>query len=177
MTSGSQPTYVVVSGPPGSGKTTLSRQLATVLGLPLVAKDTIKEALMGVLDVPDVAASRALGRAAVAALYAVASESSGAVLESAWQRSAARGDLAALPGRIVEVFCRCDREVAQARYRARAGKRAAGHFDRDRRSSELWNDEVSRPVAGGWAVLEVDTTRAVDIDRLVDAIRTAMASE
>ena len=37
-------TFVVVSGPPASGKTTLARAIAPALGLPLVAKDTIKEA-------------------------------------------------------------------------------------------------------------------------------------
>jgi hypothetical protein len=41
--------FVVVSGPPASGKTTLSRAIAPVLGLPLIAKDTIKQALMTVL--------------------------------------------------------------------------------------------------------------------------------
>ena len=37
---------MVVSGPPASGKTTLSRAIAPVLGLPLIAKDTIKQALI-----------------------------------------------------------------------------------------------------------------------------------
>jgi predicted kinase len=52
-------TFVVVSGPPASGKTTLARAIAPALGLPLVAKDTIKEALMSVLPVPDIETSRA----------------------------------------------------------------------------------------------------------------------
>jgi predicted kinase len=51
-------TFVVVSGPPASGKTTLARQIAPALGLPLIAKDTIKRALMTVLPVPDVETSR-----------------------------------------------------------------------------------------------------------------------
>ena len=91
-------TFVVVSGPPASGKTTLSPAIAPALGLPLIAKDTIKQALMTVLPVPDVAASRVVGRASVAALLAVAAESGGAVLESVWHRSYALDDLRRLPG-------------------------------------------------------------------------------
>ena len=72
--------YVVVSGPPGSGKTTLAAALAPALGLPLIAKDTIKEALMAVLPVPDVVASRTIGTASVAAMLAVAAQAPGGVL-------------------------------------------------------------------------------------------------
>jgi predicted kinase len=79
-------TFVIVSGPPGSGKTTLALALAPALGLPLIAKDTIKEALMSVLPVPDTDSSRSLGRTSVAALYAVAAQTRGAVLESVWHR-------------------------------------------------------------------------------------------
>jgi MoxR-like ATPase len=76
-------TFVVVSGPPASGKTTLARAIAPALGLPLIAKDTIKQALMTVLPVPDIETSRIVGSASVAALLAVAAETAGAVLESA----------------------------------------------------------------------------------------------
>jgi predicted kinase len=69
------PLFVLVSGPPASGKSTLAPLLARELGLPLVAKDTIKDELMGHLPVPDVEASRQLGRAAVAAMLAVAAQS------------------------------------------------------------------------------------------------------
>lgn len=48
------PLFVVVSGPPDSGNATLASPLAVELGLLLVAKDTIKVALMSVLAVPDV---------------------------------------------------------------------------------------------------------------------------
>jgi predicted kinase len=54
--------FVVLSGPPASGKSKLAPPLARALGLPLVAKDTVKDALMSVLPVPDVEASRRLGR-------------------------------------------------------------------------------------------------------------------
>ena len=79
--------FVVVSGPPASGKSTLAPVLARELGLPLVAKDTIKDALMSVLPVPDVEASRQLGRGAVAAMLAVAADSPiGAAVESNFYR-------------------------------------------------------------------------------------------
>lgn len=129
---------------------------------------------MGVLPVPDVAASQQLGRASVAAMLAVAGASPvGAVVESNFRRSVAVADLARLPGTVVEVFCRCEREVAVARYRSRAGSRHAGHFDDVRRSDELWNDEVAEPVAGGWPVLEVDTTAPVDPHPVLDFVRRA----
>jgi len=165
--------YVVVSGPAGSGKTTLATALAPALGLPLIAKDTIKEALMTVLPVPDVAASQTIGRASVAALFAVAAQAPAAVLESVWHRSRSLADLGGLPGNIVEVFCRCDRDVAAQRYDRRAATRAAGHLDAERAADELWNDDVARPVAGGWPVIEVDTTTPVELGPLIAGIRAA----
>jgi predicted kinase len=162
---------VVVSGPPASGKTTLAGALAPALGLPLIAKDTIKEALMTVLPVPDVEASRRIGAASVAALLAVAAQAPGAVLESVWRRSYAAAELARLPGGVVEVFCRCDPAVAARRYALRAGTRDAGHFDAERALAEIWNDEVARPVAGGWPVIEADTSGPVDIGSLAARVR------
>src|SRR5262245_24770411 len=162
------PVFVVVSGPPASGKSTLAPALAGELRLPLVAKDTIKDALMSVLSVPDVDTSRQLGRAAVAAMLAVAAASpSGAVMESTFYRSRAGTEPGRLPGRVVEVFCRVDRDVARLRYQGRAGSRHAGDFDSIRSAEEIWNDEVSEPVAGGWPLLEVDTTEPTDVPEIV----------
>lgn len=155
--------FVVVSGPPASGKSSLAPGLAAELRLPLVAKDTIKDALMAELGVPDIEASRRLGRAAVQTMLAIAAASPvGAVLESNFYRSFAGPELERLPGMVIEVFCRCDRGVAVARYHARAGSRHPGHFDAVRAPDELWNDDISEPVAGGWPVIEVDTNTTID---------------
>ena len=167
--------FVVVSGPPASGKSTLAPALARELALPLIAKDTIKDALMSALPVPDVEASRQLGRASVAAMLAVAAQAPlGAVIESNFYRSEAVERLRALPGAVVEVFCRCDAQVARARYRARAASRHAGHFDSVRTVEELWNDDVAQPVAGGWPLLEVDTNQPVDVAAVVRFVRDSL---
>jgi predicted kinase len=42
----SLPTLVVVSGPPGSGKTTLAHQVARAVGCPVICRDEIKEGMV-----------------------------------------------------------------------------------------------------------------------------------
>jgi ribosomal-protein-alanine N-acetyltransferase len=116
-----------------------------------------------------------LGRAAVQAMLAVSAASPvGAVLESNFYRSHAAVELGRLPGAILELFCRCDGDVAVRRYRDRAGTRHAGHFDHVRSAEELWNAEVGEPVAGGWPVIEVDTNAPVDIAGLASRVRKAL---
>ena len=160
--------YVIVSGPPGSGKSTLAALLADRLELPLFAKDTIKEALMDALGAPDVESSRRLGAAAIRTLLALANENRRGVLESNWRASVALDDLRALSGSVVEVFCDCDTEVSRARYARRGESRHPGHFDAARVDDEsLWAGEASQPLNGGWLVVRVDTSAAVDMDVLL----------
>jgi predicted kinase len=162
--------FVLVGGWPGSGKTTLSRSLATELGLPLLSKDEVKEALMNALGAPsDVEESRRLGRAAVFAVLAAARGCPGAVVDSTWYRYAdalAR----ALPGPIVEVRCRVPLATAQDRYATRI--RDERQLDGLRSSSELWGDEVA-PLGLGH-VLDVDTSGPVDVAEVAAACRTLL---
>lgn len=166
------PLFVVVSGPPASGKSTVAPVIARGLGLPLLAKDVIKEALFEVLGAGDVQESRRLGTAAVGVMLALAEfMPAGAVFESNFYRRRARPLLSALPGKVVEVFCRCERDVAEERYRRRASTRAAGHFDDQRQPEELWDEDISNPVAGGWPVVEVDTNGPLDAAALLGRLR------
>lgn len=67
---------LVITGLPGVGKTTLARLLARRYGLPLLAKDTIKEPLLDVLEgaPPDRERSRLLSNASFAVLFGLARE-------------------------------------------------------------------------------------------------------
>ncbi|ROR92286.1 AAA family ATPase [Nocardioides aurantiacus] len=168
--------YVVLTGPPASGKSTLAAALAVELGLPLLAKDTLKQGLVDVLGAADVAISRALGRAAVVALLAVAREARSGVLDSVWvDRARALEQLGEL-GVDVEVHCRVDVPTLRERYAARAATKGPGHFDADRPEDELWPPEARAPLAGGWPVVEVDTSAPVDVPALARDVIAIVAS-
>lgn len=170
----SAPLFVVVSGAPATGKSTLGPSLARELGLPLVAKDTIKEALMSVLPVPDVGTSRLIGRASMVAVFAVAAASSiGAVIEANFHKSLSTPAIEALPGCVVEVSCTCSAQTARQRFTLRAAGRHPGHFDSDRDASGVWNEDVSSPLGGRWPVIILDTEHGVDAVRVAQLVLNA----
>ena len=107
-------------------------------------------------------------------LLAVAQTSPGAVLDSIFYPYAVPA-LRSLPGVIVEVRCRCTRDVALARYRARASERHVGHLDAMRSDAELWSDELVTPLGIG-PVIEVDTSTTIDIDTLAQQICALVAT-
>ena len=160
--------FVVVSGPPGSGKSTLASGLAAQLGLPLLGKDIIKEALMDSLGASTIDESRRIGGASISVLFALARANGCGVLESNWSAALATESLRGLGGRLIEAFCDLDPVESHRRYLERAPSRHPGHFDQDRGDDRsLWHGPASRPIAGGWPVIRVDTSSPVAIDSLV----------
>ncbi len=117
------PLVVVVTGPPAAGKTTIARELAARLRLPLIAKDTIKEALFDALGTGDLAWSQRLGDATYLAMLAVAEESVAAGADLVLEANFIRGGesrLAALPARFVQVHCSAPLELLVERYASRS---------------------------------------------------------
>jgi predicted kinase len=133
------PTFLIVTGPPCSGKSTLARQLRTALGWPLLAKDDIKESLFDALGWSDRAWSKRLSEASYMLMFSVAAELAAAkrdcVLEGnfRWSENAERFAplLAAPQARAIQIVCTAPADVLLTRWRARvaASQRHPGHVD------------------------------------------------
>jgi len=159
---------VLVTGIPGSGKTTLAAPLAAALELPLLSKDAIKVALWDALGPGDRAWSRQLGVAASVALRSLVTSSSCAVVDH-FVPSEFVADWR-LPG-VVEVHCSCPAEMARRRYAER--QRHPCHFDADQLVDNFdgWVADDARRDALG-PRLEVDTRGAVDVGAVVAWVRS-----
>jgi predicted kinase len=185
-----KPVVVVVTGAPGSGKTTVGTALARALHLPYFSKDFFKESLFESLGWSDRKWSQRLGEASMALLYQTAAAVLGAgtsvMLESnfypRWDgpRLQALGEQFGC--RFVQVVCDAPTDVLVERFTHRevTGERHPGHaglasLDEliPRIRNERW-DAMDLP----GPVVRVDTSSgAVDIAALAAHITGLLARD
>jgi predicted kinase len=111
-------TLVVVSGAPGTGKSTIAAALAAHFRWPLLELDMIKEALADVLGLGDENWSDRVGDAAAEVVFRL-SASFPDVIAEGWWRGARRERAGREFAGAAEVFCRCRPEMAERRMRGR----------------------------------------------------------
>ncbi|HLI51253.1 MAG TPA: AAA family ATPase [Thermomicrobiaceae bacterium] len=186
----SQPILILVTGAPASGKTTIAARLAADLGLPLFAKDDIKELLAESLAVSDFEWSSLTGRASFFLLdwltTRLLNAGSSLILEANFDRRFLNEwsfPRAALKTRasIVEIFCRAEPEVLLGRYKERfeSGSRHPIHHDREHFEGplphEITGDKFAEPLGLGTAIT-VDTTSfdRVDYSGILARVRSTI---
>lgn len=172
---------VIVGGAPATGKTTLALALGTTLGLPVLTKDDIKEALAAPFATGDRDWSRQLGVAAYSVLFAVAERilaaGHGLVLETNFRSGISDAPLRALArlAPTVVIVCRVPDPLRRKRFEDRAARgRHRVHID----SAVLdeWNEDDSEfLIEIGAPRLIVDTTDgyAPDLERVATFARSA----
>jgi predicted kinase len=185
------PLVVIVTGPPGSGKTTLGARLTAELAWPFVSRDAFKELLFDHLGWSDRAWSRKLGGASWELFYQVLDlllvDRASCVVESNFQSEVDGARFEQLQRRhnftAVQIVCNADDATLLRRFESRAtdGTRHPSHVD------HLNSAEFAAVLAArhdyalglNGPLVTLDTTQPgdIDLDSLVQTIRALKPTE
>jgi len=181
-----KPMVILVSGAPGSGKTTLAERIAEELRWPLIYKDAIKERLHDLLICEDNTRPQKLENASYGLLYYYVEcqlrAGQSLIVESNFKPNFETDTLQALQKQYdfiaLQVFVTAERDVLVERFRERANSedRHPVHHDEDMvEDFETSLDQNQYDVMNiDGPVIAVDTTdfEAVDYKALFEEIRT-----
>jgi glucokinase len=161
---------ILVNGVPASGKTGVARAISGKGNWPLLALDTIKEALFTHLGTGDREYNRLLGRASYQAMFALAGAfpDGMTVVVDAWfgfQPETVLASHLELAGRpfVVQVWCHAPPAEIGARYAARVAARSGGHLGLDYVPELIALAELAKPLPD-YPAFYTDTTAQFDLD-------------
>jgi len=167
---------LLVNGVPASGKSTVAGALAEAGGWPLLALDTVKEALFAHLGTGDRDYNRLMGKASYQAIFALIGdfpENSITVID-AWFGFQPAAVLAAhlenaKVSRAAEIWCHAPPSVIGERYRSRLSSRHAGHLG-ESYVPELIELAGRAAPLGAYPQFRIDTNRPLDVSEVMDWI-------
>lgn len=176
---------IIITGLPGTGKTTLGKKLAKDLGIPFISKDNFKEILFDVFGWQDREWSKKIGGASYDLMYHVAESilESGKplIVETNFNPKFANQKFLELKEKydlaLVQVRCVTDGEVLFERFKKRAesADRHPGHVDGG--SLDEWRPILLQgkieSLDIGSEILDVDTTdfEKIDHKKLLEYIK------
>jgi predicted kinase len=179
-----KPFIIIITGLPGTGKTTLGKKLSEKLSLPFITRDALKELLFDTLGWSDREWSKKLGIASYALMdYFIKTELKAGrsfIIESNFKPEFDNAKFKKWQNEYhysaVQILCYARGEVLFNRFKQRAesGERHPGHVDS--LNSNLLKDSLlagkSDPLNIEGKVIKIDTTdfNKVDVEKIISLI-------
>ena len=165
---------IIVNGLPASGKSTVAREMARSFNLPILARDTIQEALYDVIGTGDREYNRMLGRAGMAVIWAVINNFplDASVIIDTWCRYppydwVAQGRATAGIDRFVKIWCHASGEILSSRYLSRVGVRHPGYPGKDFAVELIEIAKKTGPMGiGDLFLVDTSSPQSVDIQKM-----------
>ena len=176
---------IILTGLPASGKTTLGRELASSLNLPIFDKDDYTEALYDKLGTGDRAYRQKLSTKGSELFQADAIQHQRVILVTHWRPTTLSGPsgtptawLEQTYKKVVEIYCECPVDFATERFIQR--KRHPGHLDEDRTKAQtfewLRNYGAHLPIGIG-QLIRVKSNAEIQVDSLIEEIHQALSAQ
>jgi predicted kinase len=180
-----QPTFILILGLPGSGKTTLAKKLSEGLTLPLISKDDIKVMLFDVYGWKDREWSKMAGQASYAIMdYLIVEQlraGNSLIVESPFNPEFANAKFRKWQEgynvRYTQIYCYADADVIRQRFRDRAAtdSRHVSSVEGEEGLKDLEN-HIQRgvePLDIGGGLIKIDSTdfSKVDETEIIERIR------
>lgn len=182
-----RPTLIIITGPPGAGKTTIGQAIASRLELPFIHKDKIKEILFDTINQPnDQVPKKSFQLASYGLLYHFAAiqgkANKSAVIESNFLDNFDTEKIEQLQNqynfRVIQVYCVADDMILFNRFKQRAdtGERHPGHGDDDKQELDdykkafLEDRQYKLELDGHFIELNTNDFKDVDYNQLMEKI-------
>ena len=169
---------ILVNGVPASGKSTVARAIANQGAWPLLALDTVKEALFAHLGTGDRDYNRLLGRASYQAMFELAADfpDGVTVVMDAWFGFQPDEALASHVRRVgepqvLQVWCHAPPAEIGRRYAERVAGRSGGHLGLDYVPELIALAKRAAPLKD-YPAYETGTMRPFDIDGFIGWLKS-----